>query len=713
MEKYIKKSRLIVLALVMALLLSVYGLTLYRIEALDVRALEDDTQDTVATTVTVSAARGSLLDRNGTLLVSDRTVRDVRISRDQLLKEADPNGTVLKLIRAAERWGVEYTDNFPVTKTAPFEFDAYATSSQRSQLSKYFAYFKNSLESYFEYTVSIDDPDNPGISATQLISWMREHYKIDYTVTAEDARKIIGVRYGLEIQVVAMTADYVFARDIPEELVSYISEQALPSVSISTRSTREYHTDYGAHLLGYVGAMTRAQYDDKYKDLGYPLNSQVGQTGAEAAFEEYLHGTPGSVTTYRDASGAVIDVVENSPALAGDNVYLTIDISLQAATENALATRIAAMNAERIAQAEAETAENERYQEPELAVGGAAVMLDINTGEVLALASYPTFDLSTFYENYSQLANDTANHPLNNRATSGQYNPGSTFKMVTAYAALSNLFISPETIIHDDSEFTEYADAGFAPRCYVYPYSHGDLNVVGALAQSCNFFFYTIGDRIGINRLSAAARLFGFGDHTGIEIGDNVGWVASRELKMELKNEGWWAADTILASIGQGYNEFTPVQLANYVSTIANGGTLNKVTVLRNIVSFDYSDLILKNTPQVKSVIEDTGGYIPVLQRGMRAVATEGTAKSALSNYQVPVAAKTGTVQSANSSMNDGVFVCYAPADDPEIAIAVVVEKGGSGSSLITIARDMMDAYFSGSASRASQSVSTDETLLK
>ncbi len=700
------------MAVAMALLLTVYALALYRVEALEANAILDEEEDLTASTMVVRAARGSLLDRNGTLLVSDREVHDVRLIRRTLLQEEDPNGTVIALIRAASRFGVAYQDTFPVTSTAPFEFDAYASDSQKNRMKVYCAYFKNTLNAYFERELDYE-AENAGLTATQLISWMRVHYGISYTVPAEDARRIIGVRWELEIQAIAGTSEYIFARDVPDEFVNYVSEQNLPSVTIDTRSTREYHTPYAAHLLGTVGAMPRDQYDSKYKELGYPLDAQVGLTGAEEAFEEYLHGIEGSVTVYRDSSGAVANVVENAPAIAGDNVFLSIDIDLQAATEAALEATILEINEQRVQKAQEETPENERYEEPELARGGAAVMLDVNTGEVLAMASYPTFDLASYSQNYVQLSQDRLNAPLVNRALTGTFNPGSTFKMVTAYAALTSGTISPTTQIVDEGVFTEYAEYHYTPSCWYWPTgTHGSLDVVGALAQSCNYFFFTVADKMGPTRIAETARLFGFGEHTGIEINDAVGRVASRELKQELLGEGWWNADTLLACIGQGLNQFTPIQMADYVSTIANGGTLYNTTVLRTITSFDYSDVILRKEPSVRRVIDDKDGYIPLLQRGMRGVATSGTAQSALANYRIPVAAKTGTVQSDTSAFNDGVFVCYAPADDPEIAIAVVVQKGGSGAALITIAKDMMDAYFSDST-HTSLGVYTDNSLLK
>ncbi|MGM9522449.1 MAG: penicillin-binding transpeptidase domain-containing protein [Oscillospiraceae bacterium] len=681
MERIIKSSRLVILAVILSVLLIIYGFTLYKLQIIEGNKYLEDSVGSYSTTQTIHAARGSILDRNGKLLVSDRTVYNVNISRTALLKQDDPNGLLLRLIQAAQAYDIDYNDTFPVTISAPFDYLAGATSSQQERLKAYFEYFDL-------------DPD---ISASDLISWMRSHYGIDYTVTAEDARRIIGVRYELELRVIINTTDYIFAEDVSTDFITYISEQNFPSVTVETTSERQYHTTYAAHLLGYVRSMSLDEYNDVYKALGYPYNALVGKDGVEYAFEEYLHGTDGTRTTYRDSSGAVTNV-EETPAQAGSNVYLTIDIDLQAKAEDALASTIALINSERT------------REDDEKAEGGAVVMLDVKSGDVLALASYPTYNLSTLSRDISSLITDES-RPMWNRATQGAYNPGSTFKMVTALAGLRLGLITRWTQVRDEGIFTKYPS--YQPRCWIWPNgTHGLLDVVGAIENSCNYFFYWLSDQMDIDDIAAVAREFGFGASTGIEIGDSAGKLATREYKMEVTGEtGWWKADTLITAIGQGLNEFTPIQIANYIATIANGGTLYSTSVLKYITSSDYSDIILEEEPEVLSTISDEEGYISTLQEGMRAVASTGTASSVFADYPIPVAAKTGTTQSDTAATNTGVFVCYAPADDPEVAIAVVVEKGGSGSALTAVAKELLDVYFE--SSEVIENVQTDNSSVK
>jgi penicillin-binding protein 2 len=657
---FYNRSRIIILGIALAVILIVYASAMYNIQVLS-RADAAGSGAVTTRYSTVTASRGKILDRNGVELVTSRARYSVTVDRSAVLAQDEPNDVIYGLITAAMATNTSYNDTFPVTSSGPFEYRANMTDNDRERLDTYFEYF--GLES--------------DISASDLIVWMREHYGIDYLTNINDARLIIGVRYELEIRVIMNGAEYVFADDVDLDFITRIKEYNYPGVTVVTKWDREYETDYASHILGYVGLMNAEEYE-KYKEKGYPMDATVGKEGVESAFEDYLHGVDGVRATVTDADGNVVDTYMETEAQAGGNVFLSIDYYLQKTAEDALKETIDNLNAE-------------RGSEAAMADGGAVVVKDVHSGETLALASYPTYDLSTLQENYTELLNDPT-MPLFNRATQGTYSPGSTFKMVTAYAGLVDGTISRYTTVVDQGIYTRYRD--YQPKCWVYPSNHGVVDVVGALAKSCNYFFYWLGDTMGIEKITEAAENFGFGQKTGIEITESTGTVFSVDYKENTLGEDWYAADTLITAIGQR-DLITPVQLANYVSSIANNGTLYRMTLFDRVMNEDYTKTLIVNEPEVLKTIEGNHGYLSILREGMEAVASSGTAEAVFADYPVKIAAKTGTVESETSKETNAVFVCFAPADDPQIAICVVVENGGHGSSIIPVAKALLDSYFS------------------
>ena len=679
MKRNFRPGRLAVVIAMFIGVLMIYCAVLYKMQIYDPRraVAESGNLPLVTTRYTeiIAAGRGEILDRNGDKLVSSRASYNIALARDPLLASGKPNEIIQQMLDYASEFNVEHNDTFPVTMGAPYEYTYDMSPQQRTRLDKYFE-FRNL------------DPD---ISASDFIVQLKKYYGIPYTVGVAEARLIIGVRFELEIRVLVNTTAYVFAEDVPLDFVTTIASLSLPGVSVATGSVRTYHTQYAAHLLGYVGKMNEVETEE-YTALGYPLDAIVGKDGVERAFEPYLHGVDGKRTIRVTGDGAIVSE-EIIPAVPGDNVYLSIDIGLQEVAENALADVIATINLDR--------------EEGQKATSGAVVVTEIGTGQVLASASNPTFNIETMRENYTSLSNDTS-EPLFNRATQGVYSPGSTFKPVTALAALRAGVITRWTTIEDQGIYTKYESP--QPRCWLYS-THGavhpPLDLVGALAHSCNYYFYQIGDNTGPTRIAQAASDFGLGEKTGLEIDEKRGFLATVESKKELTGENWYDADTLFVAIGQGHNEFTPVQLANYAATIANGGTLYNMSLMHAIKTSDYTATIRQQTPSVRSRIEEPE-YVAYLREGMRAVAAYGTADNVFGNYPVAVAAKTGTVQTG-SDVNDGVFICYAPADNPQIAIAVVVKKGGSGSAIMDVARIVFDEYF---RTRATESAINEGVLI-
>ena len=680
MDKLIRPGRVLSLLLIFLMVLGLYTMSMYDLQVVQGSDYYAIATGTSTTSTTVSAARGALLDRNGTILASSVTSYNVSINRGELMSAEDPNQTLLDMIFFALEHGQSYTDTMPMTISPPF------TYTTMSEIQRY------RLQTYLEY---MDLPAN--ISASDLFIWLKDHYGIDYTTPLKDARLIVGLRYELEMRLIVNINPYIFVEDATSDFVAAILEMNFPGITIDKTSKRQYHTTYAAHLLGYVGYMNEAEYEI-YEQLGYGMNTYIGKSGVEAAFESYLHGTDGLIETTRNEAGEIIDQRVVTEAVAGANVYLSIDIGLQAAAENALYTTIQAINV--AAEESKEDEDGDGIPDPvSKATGGSAVAIEVGTGNILALASYPTFNPSTFLEDYNDLVNDPTN-PLYNRATMGLYNPGSTFKPVTALTALHMGIIDPNTTIVDEGVYSEYADHGLWLYCWIYPDNHGAINVVQALSDSCNYFFYTVGIECGPTAIAATAEGLGLGEPTGIEIEEMVGNRATIEYKAETidgEHNGWYDADTLMDAIGQSFNYYTTLQLANYAATIASEGDRYNLTLLDFVASSDFSSILYQNEPEIVSQMPEYSAYFPVITEGMVSSGSVGTGSRLFEDYKVTVATKTGTTQSDATTTNSGIFICFAPAEDPEIAIAVTVENGKSGSTIMTVAKEMLDYYFSDS----------------
>ncbi len=658
----IRPLRAAVLTAIPILLAGVLLAVLYGLQVVNAQALQEESRNNVTRTETVSASRGDILDRYGRVLVTSEVSYDVSISRSALVTDEDPNGVLLELIALTEEAGLGHRDTLPVTWSAPFAYTE-MSAGQRSRLADYTAHFE--LEE--------------GIPAEELMAWFREHYAIPEGYDPEEARLAAGVRWELEMDTL-FGGGYTFASGLSQSLIAAISERCYPGVSITTGSRRVYRTPYAAHLLGRVGPMNEEQWA-KYSQLGYPMNALVGQDGAEGAFEEYLHGTEGERVTVRNAAGEILSSYYTREPQAGADVTLTLDLSAQQVTEEALAAEIAKINADRLKEAGP-------GEEVQLSQGGACVVMQVGTGDILASASYPSYDLASFQERYADLLADPA-RPMVNRALQGRYAPGSTFKVVTATAGLSEGVITPLTTIYDRGIIDEYE--GYSYTCWAYPGSHGTINVMEALQMSCNYFFYITGRNVGIDAIDRYAAAYGLGQSTGIELYENTGILASRDYKEKNVGESWYVGDTLQAAIGQSYHLFTPLQLASYCATIAGGGDRYAAHLLFGVSGpggFLY-------TPTVLSTVEADEETFDTLHQGMYMASRYGSASYVFNSYSIPVCSKTGTAQVSEDAVNNAVFIAFAPKEDPEIALAVVVESGANGYYLAEVARDIFDWYCS------------------
>ena len=636
---------------------------LYDLQVMKTDYYAAQSRNAVYSTETVAAARGEILDRYGRVLVSNRVSMDVTIERKRLVEGDDPNGAILGLIQLVQAAGYAYTDTMPVSRDAPFE------------------YLQDGQETFRQYLDHFELEEDT--TAEELLTWMRRHYAIPDSYSPAQARSTAGVRWELERRELFDGGTYIFSSDLDTTLISAISERTYPGVKIVTNSARQYNTAYAAHLLGRIGPI-QPEDKDYYLDQGYPYNASVGLEGVEKAFESQLHGTNGVRVTVRSEDGQVIDSYYQEEPKAGNNVCLTIDLNCQQVVEDALSSEIEKINRNRLQNARA-------GEEVQLAKSGAAVLIQVGTGDLLAAASYPTYDLANYSRDIAQLNSDPS-RPLFNRAFQGTYAPGSTFKVVTATAGLKEGAISADTKIYDRGIIDEYE--GYTYTCWVYPGSHGTINVREALQVSCNYFFYIVGRTVGIDVLDRYAASYGLGQATGIELYEKKGTLASKEYKENEIGESWYVGDTLQASIGQSYHLFTPLQLASYAATIASDGKRYGVHILRSVMSADNGTVLDYVTPEILSEVGADAALYREIKEGMLMASRYGSASYVFRNYDIPVCSKTGTAQVNLDEVNNAVFIAFAPMDDPEIALAVVVENGANGYYLAEVARDIFDWYF-------------------
>lgn len=689
MNRLIKKDRLIALAAVFVLLLAVYIVALYDLQIVQGQEYYEESKNYTVTTSTVTAVRGNVLDRYGRVLVQNKTCYNLTINTSELFADGvDSNATILRLVEMVREYGDDYIDDLPITTEPPFEYTELSTIDE----AKLQAYKKQN---------GLDE----NASAVEVMSSMRDRYDIDSNYTAQEARIIAAVRYAVNVRYLIATADYVFVEDADLDLITTIKENSILGVNIKESFVRRYNTEYAAHILGYIGLMNDEEYE-KYSELGYAGDAKVGKDGVEYAFEKYLHGTDGEVTVTSAADGTVISTEYTVEPQPGNNVYLSIDIALQETAERALASHIATLQAKNDAKAIEDGEKTQEQIDEERASdtihgdeinGGAVAVVDVKTGEPLALASWPTYNISTLIEDYSDLLKERYD-PLFNRALQGTYAPGSTFKPCTAIAALTEGKISTGTAIVCEGLYTELSYAGFTPKCWVYPGKHGAETIIEAIRDSCNCFFYTAGYNTGIDNLEKYARLLGLGESTGIEVYESTGNMSNRRNHAYYAGQEWLGGDTVQASIGQADSMFTPLQLAEYCAAVASNGERHSASILKEVRSYDFSKKIYERETEVLSKVESEQYNWDAIHEGMSLVASDpsGSGYSTFGSYTAStVACKTGTAQKGEGITNDGIFICYAPVEDPQIAIAVVIQRAGAGANCAPVAREILEAYFS------------------
>ena len=747
----------------LGILFTILGASLYDLQINNGEAYYRQSQRKIAETELVEANRGQILDRNGRVLVSDRAVYQVKLNTS-LMGDAR-NDTLLALTRVARDEGMDWTDNLPITKSAPFEFTtetpyftvtenedgtqtrtltrlgrlcvkmkwiqdptvtqtaapaaAPAAEPEEGFFDKLKAFFTGGGDSTPVQTPAEEKPYTLP-TAKELLGIMCASFGIAgdgaiNTKTAPkdaliptlnigdmdpaDARAVAGVLYELELRARGVyQVAYLFAEDVDIDFISRVKELSLDGVVVEASTVRQYHTTYAAHILGTVGPIYDTDWS-YYKDLDwdgdgvgdYQMDDTVGRGGVESAFESWLRGTPGKRAIERNTSGKVVAEEWLTEPEPGGNVVLTLDLDLQMAVEDILAASLPNLVSKEVE-------------------GAACVVLDVDTAEVLACASYPTYNLATYSADWEITSTDPLK-PLFNRALQGTYAPGSTFKMVTAVAGLEEGIVTPNTRIRDEGRYTYYSTVS-SPQCWIYRQyrqTHGLIDVSEAIEVSCNYYFFEVGRLLGIETLSKYAAMFGLGQKTGLELSEQAGVMAGPAYTQSMGGT-WYDGSTLSVAIGQESSQFTPIQLANYIATMVNGGQRHATHLLKEVKSSDFSQILYAQEPKVLSTIDIDAKNLEAVKAGMLALTTKGSVSRHFAGLDFKVGAKTGSAQVSAQTESNAVFVCFAPYDDPEVAVAIVVEHGGSGSELGAMAADILEYYFS--ASEIREEIPRENTLI-
>ncbi len=698
-HKETNDRRLYVLAGLFALAILIYLGVLYDIQINDHDYYLTRSVNTIAKKEKVEASRGIITDRSGRPLVSNRSTYSLTFDASLLKDGEDQNDAVLRLLKLCREQGVDWVDNLPITRQAPFSFTVDDVSS--TQKDRFLAYLKDlkpAREALIAYltahpetvaeegqTVASTDTATllkalkgqhltshllveAGITVPRLIEWMQADFNVPTSYSRDEARLVLGVQYELAIRKLGTNDAYVLAEDITTEFISLINDGGYSGAKVTSSFVRKYETTYAAHILGTVGSLYKEDLENPlYAD--YPMNATVGKEGVELAFEQYLHGTDGTRIVSTNSEGKVTGVFYEKEPQPGNTVELTIDLELQKVVEDALAKTVSAMNEE----------------DGNTARGAAAVVEAVGTGEILSIASYPTYDLSTYRQNYAALEADPS-YPMLNRATQGGYAPGSTLKPLTAIAALEEGVIEPYQKLNSPVTWYYPGDPNSYAKCWYRSGSHGLINITQAITLSCNYFFAEMGYRLGLDTLNEYVRAFGLGEHTGIEIGDRTGNLTENKPG---ENLAPWAA------FGQADYLFTPIQLANYIATLVSGGKRCDAHLLKAVKTYDNTEVVALGNTEPQTILDISAENLEAVKQGMLGYTQPGgMVYSYFKDCVVSAGAKTGTAQLGANVTNNGVFVCFAPYEDPEIVISIVIEQGGAGAALASTAVEILNAYF-------------------
>lgn len=697
-------TRFRVMAAMALAVLAIYLVVLFNTQVVHHEEYLAKSIQTITRMENVEASRGIITDRSGRTLVTNQSTYSLTFDASLLKPGENQNDAILRLVTLCRDQGVAWEDNLPLSLdgAAHFTVDT-LTDTQKSRFFSYLRDLKPTRELLAAYVrqhpellkppkegetaldpATAKDTEllkqtnnaaltnslllNAGVTPAKLFDWMREDMNLSDNYSDSDARLILGVRYELKLRKLGANNNaYVLAQNVDVAFCSLISDGQFQGAKIIRSSARQYATTYAAHILGTVGGIS--DYTDDLKERGYRMDDTIGLSGVEAAFEDYLRGADGKRMISVNSDGKVTGEYYSVEPRSGYTVELTVDLKLQQAVEDTLAAKVAQLN-----------------QKDHLdSRGAAAAVVKVGTGEILALASCPSYDLSTWRKDFAELRDDPAK-PLTNRAASSAYAPGSTLKPATAVAALESGATTPSETLFDTG-YWKYPSTTWNGGTWCWKHSgHGKVNATTAITNSCNYYFAEMGYRMGLDTLNEYYSALGLGEPTGIEIGEKTGRQATNEGG---SNQAPWAA------YGQADQLYTPLQLANYIATLVSGGQHCPAHLLKSVKSYDNSEIIATGDTTPLNTLNISDSTLQAVKKGMYGYTQPGgMVYSYFKDCIVSAGAKTGTAQLGGGLKNNGVFVAFAPYDDPEIAIALVLEKGDAGAALATTAVDIINAYF-------------------
>ncbi len=657
MKNYRSAFRYSVILIIFAVFLVAYTGRLFSLQVANKYNYNISETNTYKKYVTVKALRGRIFDRNGVLLVSNKVSYNIQINKYSI-SDSDLPKTVHSLLTLLKQNGIEINDRFLITEKEPFGFK-----------DGYFENYGSIFSKYAKDNIKIEN-----YTAIELMEYLISKYSLE-SYSSSEARAIIGQLFEMYVANYGYGNPYEFASEIDSEQIIGIADKIMliDGVELSYSSEREIlHGDFASHIIGTVGEIYKEDYE-KYAAEGYPMNAIVGRSGVEKAFESYLRSYDGTIVQEIDENGCVISAYYETKPISGKDVYLTLDYNVQMSTQKALEYTITTY--------------------APLDGAGAIVVQDPNNADILAIASYPTYNLDEYNSNYNEIST-SPNSPLLNRALNGLYEPGSTFKVLTSIAALEEEIIYPYTKIFDSGTYSKYAPS-YTPHCWIYNkyrYGHGWLDVTGALQNSCNYFFFDVGDKLGINTLNEYAKRFGLGELSGIEIGESAGILAGPEHRQAMQGT-WYGGDTLQAAIGQSDNLFTPIQLSNYMCTFLNKGTRYQSHLLHSVKNHYDNSVYYQMPPNILEHTDFSSSTYDVIKNAMKKVVEDGTAATIFNKTTVPIGGKTGTADTGKGNAN-AVFIGFAPYDDPTICVTVVIEHGSKGTYAALAAKMVIEEYF-------------------